>query len=418
MTGTRLRGIMEKRQVTDMKKIFWRIRQFALSRVLRLTEHHTPRILEGQGCVDRVAQVLADAGVQNALLVTTPGTIRRGMLRGMQETAAKKGIVFSLFTDVPNDPDIGSVEAGRALCLKNGCTAIVAVGGGSVLDCAKMIGARLARPRRTVAQMRGAMRVGRKLPLLIAVPTTAGTGSEVTAAAVITEIRNGVHDKYPVSDLHLIPRVAVLDARLTLTLPRELTAATGMDALTHAVEAYTNRFASKYVKKLAKEAVGTIFAWLPRAVENGQDTEAREKMLHASMQAGIAFTNNFVGYVHALAHAIGGLYGVPHGKANAVLLPAVLSEYGVGVQKKLAELAAVIGVEKTSEKESAGAFLAAVAELRDRVGMPHTFAELSPGDYEILIRHAMKEANPMYPVPVIWGAESFARVLRAVTETR
>ncbi len=202
-----------------MKKVLYRIRQFTLSRFLHLTEHQTARIVEGAGSVNRIPSLLESAGAKNVLLVTTPGTIRRGMLCEMQESAAKKGIAFTVFTEVPNDPDIASVEAGRTLYLQNNCRAIVAVGGGSVLDCAKMIGARVARPRRTVPQMRGTLKVGRKLPLLIAVPTTAGTGSEVTAAAVITEIKNGVHDKYPVSDLHLIPRVAVLDATLTHTLP-------------------------------------------------------------------------------------------------------------------------------------------------------------------------------------------------------
>ncbi len=169
------------------------------------------------------------------------------------------------------------------------------------------------------------------------------------------------------------------------------------------------------MQNTAREAVYTIFQNLPRAVENGEDMEAREKMLHASMQAGIAFTNNFVGYVHALAHAIGGLYGVPHGKANAVLLPAVFDEFGESAYKKLAQLAAVIGVEKATEEESAAAFLAAVRQLRETVGMPETFLELRPADYDQLIRHAIKEANPMYPVPEIWGRESFLRVLHAVT---
>lgn len=398
-----------------MKKVLYRIRQYILSRFLHLTEHKTAHIEEGAGSVNRIPSLLENEGAKSVLLVTTPGTIRRGMLCEMQELAAKKGIAFTVFTEVPNDPDIASVEAGCAKYSENDCRAIVAVGGGSVLDCAKMIGARVARPRRTVAQMRGTLKVGRKLPFLIAIPTTAGTGSEVTAAAVITEIKNGVHDKYPVSDLHLIPRVAVLDATLTRTLPPSLTAATGMDALTHVVEAYTNLFASKYVQNTAREAVYTIFQTLPRAVENGEDLEARGKMLHASMQAGIAFTNNFVGYVHALAHAIGGLYGVPHGKANAVLLPAVFDEFGKSVYKKLSQLAAVIGVEKATEQESAAAFLAAVRELRETVKMPENFPELRPADYDQLINHAMKEANPMYPVPEIWGRESFLRVLRAVT---
>lgn len=398
-----------------MKKVLYRICQFTLSRFLHLTEHKTAHIEEGAGSVNRIPSLLESAGKKSVLLVTTPGTIRRGMLCEMQELLAKKGIAFTVFTEVPNDPDIASVEAGRALYLQNNCRAIVAVGGGSVLDCAKIIGARVARPHRTVPQMRGTMRVGRKLPFLIAVPTTAGTGSEVTAAAVITEIKNGVHDKYPVSDLHLIPHVAVLDATLTRTLPPSLTAATGMDALTHAIEAYTNCFASKYVQNIAREAVYTIFQNLPRAVKNGEDREAREKMLHASMQAGIAFTNNFVGYVHALAHAIGGLYGVPHGKANAVLLPAVFDEFGESAHKKLAQLATVIGVGKATEKESATSFLSAVRQLRETIGMPETFPELCPADYDKLIRHAIQEATPIYPVPELWGEESFLRVLRAVT---
>ena len=259
------------------------------------------------------------------------------------------------------------------------------------------------------------LKVWRRIPPLYAVPTTAGTGSEVTAAAVITDTIQGTHYKYAVNDFCLIPKTAILDAELTLGLPPQLTAATGMDALTHAVEAYTNRFASRFVKQHAEKAVRMIFEALPEACRCGAEIEARETMLMASCYAGLAFTNNFVGYVHALAHAIGALYGVPHGQANAVLLVPVLREYGSSVQKPLAALAACIGVE-AEPAEAARIMLERIEALREEVGMPSRFPQLAAADYPEIIRRAMREANPDYPVPAIWRAEAFERVLRAVTE--
>ena len=398
-----------------MQVFFYRIRQFVFSRVLRLTERHVPQRIVGAGARFRLPELLKQAGLERILFVTTAGFIRRGTLDSLLKTLQEQGLTVALFDDVTPDPTVECVEQGTVQYREHACQAIVAVGGGSVMDCAKAIGARIARPRRPVRRMRGMLKVRRRIPPLYAVPTTAGTGSEVTAAAVITDTIQGTHYKYAVNDFCLIPKTAILDAELTLGLPPQLTAATGMDALTHAVEAYTNRFASRFVKQHAEMAVRMIFEALPKACRCGAEIEARETMLMASCYAGLAFTNNFVGYVHALAHAIGALYGVPHGQANAVLLVPVLREYGSSVQKPLAALAACIGVE-AEPAEAARIMLERIEALREEVGMPSRFPQLAAADYPEIIRRAMREANPDYPVPAIWRAEAFERVLRAVTE--
>ena len=398
-----------------MQVFFYRIRQFVFSRVLRLTERHVPQRIVGAGARFRLPELLKQAGLERILFVTTAGFIRRGTLDSLLKTLQEQGLTVALFDDVTPDPTVECVEQGTVQYREHACQAIVAVGGGSVMDCAKAIGARIARPRRPVRRMRGMLKVRRRIPPLYAVPTTAGTGSEVTAAAVITDTIQGTHYKDAVNDFCLIPKTAILDAELTLGLPPQLTAATGMDALTHAVEAYTNRFASRFVKQHAEMAVRMIFEALPKACRCGAEIEARETMLMASCYAGLAFTNNFVGYVHALAHAIGALYGVPHGQANAVLLVPVLREYGSSVQKPLAALAACIGVE-AEPAEAARIMLERIEALREEVGMPSRFPQLAAADYPEIIRRAMREANPDYPVPAIWRAEAFERVLRAVTE--
>ena len=398
-----------------MQVFFYRIRQFVFSRVLRLTERHVPQRIVGAGARFRLPELLKQAGLERILFVTTAGFIRRGTLDSLLKALQEQGLTVALFDGVTPDPTVECVEQGTVQYREHACQAIVAVGGGSVMDCAKAIGARIARPRRPVRRMRGMLKVWRRIPPLYAVPTTAGTGSEVTAAAVITDTIQGTHYKYAVNDFCLIPKTAILDAELTLGLPPQLTAATGMDALTHAVEAYTNRFASRFVKQHAEMAVRMIFEALPEACCCGAEIEARETMLMASCYAGLAFTNNFVGYVHALAHAIGALYGVPHGQANAVLLVPVLREYGSSVQKPLAALAACIGVE-AEPAEAVRIMLERIEALREEVGMPSRFPQLAAADYPEIIRRAMREANPDYPVPAIWRAETFERVLRTVTE--
>ena len=255
------------------------------------------------------------------------------------------------------------------------------------------------------------LKINKTLPPFYAVPTTAGTGSEVTVASVVTDTIDGVHYKYAVSDPCLVPKCAVLDANLTTSLPPEITAATGMDALTHAVEAYTNRFASKFVQKNALDAVKMIYENLPIVYSDGKNVKARENMLLASYYAGVAFTNNFVGYVHAVAHALGALYGIAHGKANAIVLPYVMEQFGKPAQKKLSELAIAAGIPGETDGERAKNFIESIRKMNRDMNIPDKVEQLKESDFETIISRAMLEANPAYPVPTIWGKKDFEILL-------
>lgn len=283
------------------------------------------------------------------------------------------------------------------------------------MDCAKAVGARLVRPRKPLNRMEGLLHVLHRLPLLIAVPTTAGTGSETTLAAVITDEKT--HHKYPINDFSLIPHYAVLDPDVTLNLPPQLTATTGMDALTHAVEAYIGRSTTRATRAAAVEAVRLIFANLPEAYFNGHDREARANMLRAAYLAGTAFTKSYVGYVHAVAHSLGGRYGIAHGLANSVLLPVVLKAYGPAAWKKLAELARAAGVsDAPGDREAAEAFIACIEAMNAAMDIPETLPGIRSEDIPQLARYADHEANPLYPVPVLWGPEKLADLYKQVQE--
>ena len=284
------------------------------------------------------------------------------------------------------------------------------------MDAAKAAAARLARPERSLSRLAGLLKVRRRVPPLIAVPTTAGTGSETTIAAVIT---GSDHHKYAVSDLCLIPRYAILDPTLSAGLPPHITAETGMDALTHAVEAYLSRFYNTgMTRALAESAVVTIFAHLERAYRDGVSLEDRAAMLQASFDAGAAFTRASVGNVHAIAHTLGGLYGTPHGLANAVLLPLVLEDYGAAAYPRLARLAWLVGLPGETKEARAKAFIAEIRAMNARMGIPDHFDTIREEDIPLMSKWASQEANPVYPVPVIYDEARFARVIERARRSR
>lgn len=273
------------------------------------------------------------------------------------------------------------------------------------MDCAKAVGVRVARPKKSLAQMKGILRVRKKLPLLIAVPTTAGTGSETTLAAVIVD--SETRHKYAINDFPLIPRYAVLDPKVTLSLPPFVTATTGLDALTHAVEAYIGNSTTPGTRKNALMAVKLIFENLDTAYDNGTDMDARRNMLHASYYAGCAFTKSYVGYVHAVAHSLGGEYNIPHGLANAVLLPLVLEVYGSSIHKKLWEMAVYAGLceKDTPCEEAAALFIGRIRKMKRKYAIEDTISEIRREDIPRLAAYADREANPLYPVPVLMDAK-------------
>ena len=289
----------------------------------------------------------------------------------------------------------------------------MALGGGSRIDCAKGIAAKAVHPKKTVAQLQGLLKVHWPIPPFVAIPTTAGAGSETTVAAVITD--SATHRKAAINDPFLIPKYAVLDPELTVGLPPYTTATTGLDALAHAVEAYTNKtYNTKLENKLAKEAVKLIHDNILVAFEDGKNLEARQNMQRGAFYAGRAFTRGCVGYVHAIGHTLGGLYGVAHGLAMAVLLPHVMREFGASAHKRLAELADVCGIEGANEAEKANAFIRWIEETNEKMGLPSKFDVVQDKDIDQMITWAKKEANPLYPVPVVWGRKDFRRLIESI----
>ncbi len=281
------------------------------------------------------------------------------------------------------------------------------------MDCAKGCAARVTNPGKTIPRMRGLLKVGRKPATVFAVPTTAGTGSETTIAAVITD--PSTHEKYAINDPKLLPPYAVLDPELTVGLPPHITSTTGMDALTHAVEAYVGRSNTKNTIEKAEKAVALIYANLETAYKDGKNVGARANMLLASYYAGIAFTRAYVGYVHAIAHNLGGLYGLPHGLANAVILPYVLDYFGESAHAPLARLADIAGVSSAGQSvtEKAEAFVASIRGLNRRMAIPEGFEQIREEDIPLIVERAFREAHPLYPVPRIMSrAECEALVRR------
>ena len=393
------------------RRIGCRAVQAVFRAAMPLLPYREPELLAS---IEDIAPVLSAQGVTSVLLVTGPTIHRLGLTRGLEESLARAGIACAVYDRTPADPMVSCIEETAAVYLENDCSAIIAFGGGSPMDCAKVAGARIAAPTKTIAQMRGTLRIRRPLPPLIAVPTTAGSGSEATLAAVVTD--ESAHHKYPINDFVLIPRYAVHDATLTCGLPPSATAQTGMDALTHAVEAAIGRSTTAYTRACAREAVRLIHDNLPQAFRDGDDMAARGNMLTASYKAGIAFTRSYVGYVHAIAHSLGGRYGTPHGLACAVCLPHVLRAYGAYAEKALAELARAAGIAGPSgaNAQAAAAFIAWVDETNTALGIPSHLGCIREEDIAAMAARADAEANPLYPVPALWDAEDLAAVYRAI----
>lgn len=359
---------------------------------------------------------LRELGVDSALLVTNESLRKLGVTASLEQAMESAGIRCVIFDKTPANPSIDSVEAAFALYQSGKCGAVIGFGGGSCIDCAKTVAARATHPKRTVRQMAGNMKLWRKLVPLFAVPTTAGTGSEATVAAVLVDSEN--HRKFTVNAFPLIPHYAVLDPRNTVGLPPFYTATTGMDALTHAVEAYIGKSTTRQTRAWSVEAVKLIFQNLPQAYANGSDLEARQAMLRASYLAGMSFTRSYVGYCHTVAHTLGGRYDTPHGLANAVLLPYVLRAYGRCVYRQLKELAVAAGIadEETPAPFAAEHFVRAIKKMNADMGIPAKLSCIRPEDVETMSRFADREGNPLYPVPRLMDALDLQQFYALVSE--
>ncbi|HHO76992.1 MAG TPA: iron-containing alcohol dehydrogenase [Deltaproteobacteria bacterium] len=405
-------------------KAYYRTYQFFMGLSLNFLPWIEPEIIEGAGSVKKLPLIIKRKGISNVLIVTDPGLMSLHLLDPLFEALGSSGIKYSLYDQVQPNPTVENIEAAFTVYRENKCQAIIAFGGGSPMDCAKITGARAARPNRSVIQMKGlfkvimpALKMGHLFPpTLFAVPTTAGTGSETTVAAVVSN--PDTHEKFPINDPVLRPRYAVLDPTLTVGLPPHITATTGIDALTHAVESYIGKFnynnADTRIK--AVMAVEMIFNNIEKAYKNGKDLEARGQMLLASYYAGYSFTRGCVGYVHGIGHKLGGMYGVPHGLAMSVVMPYVLDWYGETAHKPLAELAEVAGIARFGmrQSEKARAFIEAVKALNSRLDIPTKFDCIKDEDIPTIAEYALLECNPMYPVPKIMSKEDCMAVIKCL----
>ena len=399
-----------------MNTFFCRAFQCCFAVGARLLPWRRPRVYAGPGSLLRAADILRENGLRRPFVVASRRQCADEHFRALQEALDEQDILLSVFSSVEPNPSVETVEKIAAQYKFDRCDCFLVIGGGSPMDAAKAAAARLARPERSLSRLAGLLKVRRRVPPLIAVPTTAGTGSETTIAAVIT---GSDHHKYAVSDLCLIPRYAILDPTLSAGLPPHITAETGMDALTHAVEAYLSRFYNTgMTRALAESAVVTIFAHLERAYRDGASLEDRAAMLQASFDAGAAFTRASVGNVHAIAHTLGGLYGTPHGLANAVLLPLVLEDYGAAAYSRLARLAGLVGLPGETKETRAKAFIAEIRAMNARMGIPDHFDTIREEDIPLMSKWASQEANPVYPVPVIYDEARFARVIERARRSR
>ncbi len=406
-----------------IRKTYCRIFQKAFHMVIPLLPYREPEIISR---MQDIPDVILKEKSRKPILITDEGISRLGLTNELRNVLEERQIPYVYYDKTSPNPTTKNVQEALDLYSQNECDLIIGFGGGSSMDCAKALGARVARPNKSLAQMKGILKIHKKIPTLIAIPTTAGTGSETTLAAVIKD--SETKHKYAISDFPLIPKYAVLDPSVTISLPPHITATTGMDALTHAVEAYIGNSTTKDTRAESIKAVRLIFENLEKAYLDGKNLEARKNMLTASYYAGCAFTKSYVGNAHAVAHTLGGEYNVPHGLANAVLLPNVLEAYGKKIHKKLARLAEEAGLKQRlaetmgkepqdmTREDLARSFILEIKELKKKFGIGDIIPELEKEDIPKLSRYADKEANPLYPVPVMWNAKELQMFYEQILE--
>ncbi len=401
--------------MNSLTTIYARTFQFVMKVGAVFLPFRVPEIFSGENAVEKICDKIKSLGHKRLLLVTDATITKLGLYNQLVEALDKQEIqVFVYDKTVPN-PTIENVEQAFLMYKQNSCSGIVGFGGGSSLDCAKVVGARVARPNKSVKQMKGLFKVLRRLPDIFAVPTTAGTGSETTVAAVVVD--SETHSKFAINDLPLIPRYALHDPKITVGLPKHITSTTGMDALTHAVEAFIGNSNTKKTEEYAVLATEIIFKNIKTVYDNPSDIEAREKMLLASFYGGAAFTRAYVGNVHAVSHALGGKYSTPHGLANAVALPVVLEYYGESVYQKLALLSdrANLYDKNLTNKQKAEKFISDIKQFNNYLGIPEKLDDIKQEDIKNLAIHAYKEAVPLYPVPKLLDINDVEKIYKLLS---
>jgi alcohol dehydrogenase len=377
---------------------------------MKMLPDKIPVTFVGAEAARELCESIAHICSDKVLIVTDATLVEIGLIDRITDSLDAVGLRWSVYSGVEPDPTFAQVEAGFALLEREGCKAILAVVvGGSSMDASKLIAAMATNPE-PLRKLEGMMKIKLAPMPLFAIPTTAGTGSKVTLVAVISDPET--HAKKFFTDPKLMPLMTTLDPRLMTGLPAPITAATGMDALTHAVESFLSRMSTETTEIYAKISVLLVFDHLHTAYTDGNNLEARKAMALASYYGGLAFTRTSIGYVHAIAHTFGAYYRTPHGLANAIVLPHVLEFSKGSAESRLARLAEVIGCEGTSDREKAERFIDAVRDLMAKIDIPPRLAALVATDIRPIARQALGEAHLNYPVPRYMSQAQCENLLR------
>lgn len=371
------------------------------------------RIPKSYSSLLNIPQIIKENNLSHPIIVSGKNVSKTAFVTSLLSKFKDESIPFSLYTNVGSDPTFSEIYDLYDFYTAQKCDSIIAIGGGSVIDACKALGCKIVKPDKMLSYFKGLLKVGKKPPFFIAVPTTAGTGSEATLASVITNETTG--DKFAINDPNLVPDVCVLDSSVLVSVPKKIVAETGMDALCHAIEAYIGKSNTDLTKEYALKSISLIHDNLPALYASTSNDVIRQNMLDASFYAGISFTRAYVGYVHALAHAIGGTYHLPHGYCIAILLPHVLRAYRSSIAKPFAEINDRLHLSNPNaiKEEKMIAITHWINDLRERMNIPDTFqGKIRKEDYTKLANHASKEANPLYPVPKIFSKKKLVEIIR------
>ncbi len=375
-----------------------------------------PTLFTGSGSSLELCSAIAQMGTRKILLVTDAIIVKLGLLNDIKKTLDKNGVEYVIYDGIEPDPTYDQIEAGHALLKQNGCEAILAVGGGSPIDAAKVIST-IATNEKSIDKLAGWFKVRKPCLPLYVIPTTAGTGSEVTVAAVVSDPIT--HKKTPVIDPKLVPLMAALDGSLMTGIPASITAATGMDALTHAIEAFIAVNATNETDRYALAATRIIMENLPKVMDNGKDLDARQNMAIASCYAGLAFTKAGLGYVHAFSHNFGAYYHTPHGLGNAIVLPYILEYSKETVTDRLAQLAKASGLQENnqSDPQLAEKLIVHIRSMLKAFNIPEQLEALKKEDIPAIAKAALKEAHFNYSVPKYMNQADCEKLLYKMTMT-
>lgn len=376
-------------------KLFSRIYQKIMKVACYFIKWPKPFVIEGTNSSLEIVNVIKENKLQRPLIIVDPFIDQIGLMKHTLDSLDQNNIKYIKNIDVKSEPNVLMIEDIVSIYKESNCDSIIAVGGGSIIDTAKLVGARITNPNKSISKMKGVLKVRKQIPFTITIPTTSGSGSECTVAAVV---KDG-HSKYAVNSPKLVPNVAVLDPMFTISLPVSLTLTTGMDALTHAIECYIGNSNTKTTYQDSIEAISLILNSLESLLANTQDVENRLQMQKASYLAGAAFTRGYVGYVHSIAHALGAYYNIPHGEANAVLLPLVLEKYKEKIKNKMLKLVDKLDESNLPNEEKLSLFYSKIKSLSLKVKKSIGFTKIDSKDYQELIKHIQKETWPLYPVP-------------------